>query len=752
MADRDIAGGRGHRSSLAALSGTTVLSGIDVVEVGTGIGGSAAGAVLGLLGATVRKEICPGQYAQLTERELALLRILDDGKQITEVSEDDMRRPERLRADIAIGEADTPGSPRLATAAQRTAYCEQVARTTVPSFVTISPYGLDGPKAGLAGGELAALASGGAAGYMKSAAGRPMKPAGYTATLTAGQFAALAGLHGLREGRRHGRCVHHDLAMQDVVVVTGAFLESAHLLFDCPGESGSSRYSAPAGLFACADGLINLVVLEDHQWQNLKQLLGYPEWAAGIETTIERRANADLIRQRFEEWSTAMPAKECAARLQAARVPATVVNTCDDLLADRDLRARGFFRETEDAGLRVPGLPAVVRPSARSAPGATAEGGARARNRVLDLSHVLAGPLGTAWLGAMGFDVVKVEDPARLDSYRRRGPFCTGINDPERSAYFSAVNFSKRGISLGYETPDGGSALGKLARDADFIVENLSATRAARVLPAGARAESSACLISSSGFGRVASERASWRAYGHNIHAHGGLVHLSKDRDGNPTDLGTAWADPLTAIWIALTVTAQSLLPAGTGFDVDLSMSEVVAFQFPDLLAAQQASGKDVQEEESRLPGYAPHGIFATSDGWLAVAVRTDEEWVRLVEALGRPPALSADGYRSVSGRTARQAELEAGLETVLRATDHATAVTRLQGAGLSCTSVLQAEDLITDPHLEHRGLFRPVRHPVCGTRRLAGLPWKIAGGAAYPITPPPTVGQHSEDLDDPWR
>jgi crotonobetainyl-CoA:carnitine CoA-transferase CaiB-like acyl-CoA transferase len=447
-----------------------------------------------------------------------------------------------------------------------------------------------------------------------------------------------------------------------------------------------------------------------------------------------------------------MPAKECAARLQAARVPATVVNTCADLLADSDLQAREFFQQTGPAELRVPGLPAVARPSKRDAPRATAPGGTRARTRVLDLSHVLAGPLGTAWLGAMGFDVVKVEDPARLDSYRRRGPFCAGINDPERSAYFSAVNFSKRGISLGYEAPDGGSALSKLLRDADFIVENLSATRAARVLPAAARAESSACLISSSGFGRVASERASWRAYGHNIHAHGGLVHLSSDRDGNPTDLGTAWADPLTAIWIALTVTAQSLLPADQGFDVDLSMSEVVAFQFPDLLAAQQTSSKDVQEEESRLPGYVPHGIFPTSDGWLAVGVRTDEEWARLVEALGCPPTLTAAGYRGASGRTARQAELEADLEAVLRATDHATAVTRLQSAGLSCTGVLRAEDLITDPHLEHRGLFRPVRHPVCGDRRLAGLPWKVADGPAYPITPPPTIGQHSEDLDDPWR
>src|SRR6185312_6649384 len=210
-------------------------------------------------------------------------------------------------------------------------------------------------------------------------------------------------------------------------------------------------------------------------------------------------------------------------------VPATKVNSCADLAASEGVDVMsGFLRPGTGSGReRLPGLP--VRLTARR-PGASATGPAAEparRHRVLEVSQVLVTPLAMSWLGAMGVDVLKLEDPARVDVYRRVGPFLNGEPNPEASAYFAFANYSKRSHAVELESPEGQARLRELLADADVVVTNLSPGRARRVgLTRDALdRQGGATLVSSSGWSS-ATAHAAYRAYGLNIQAAAGVVHL----------------------------------------------------------------------------------------------------------------------------------------------------------------------------------------------------------------------------------
>src|SRR5260370_40583202 len=103
--------------------------------------------------------------------------------------------------------------------------------------------------------------------------------------------------------------------------------------------------------------------------------------------------------------------------------------------------------------MTAPGAPWVAAPADHETPGNGPDRGLGGL-RILELTHVLAGPIVGSLLGAMGADVVRLEDERRLDIYRRTGPFADGIAGLERGAYFAVANFSKRSVLAGADDID----------------------------------------------------------------------------------------------------------------------------------------------------------------------------------------------------------------------------------------------------------------------------------------------------------
>jgi len=661
------------------------------------------------------------------------------------------------QSDIVICDSDD-GLFGVGTNA-RDKYIELVSAVNQSIWISISPYGLTGPSSRFRGNELTVLASGGLLNASRGQDGRPVKLAGMQGQIVGGYFAALAALHGLLCREQGGSPVHFDVSLQETVIMTSVFLECVHQLFECPGPGGAARYVSPRGLYQCRDGDVYLIAIENHQWEGLLRALGSPSWASGIMSPEDRVASSELIDLELARWMKTRSSEECMFLLQAEGVPAAAVNSPKTLLANEWLGRREFFQEHfHPNGARevLPGLPAsVTRTAELVAPGAPSANReiSKRRYRVLDITHVLAGPLATSWLGTMGVDVVKVEDRARVDLYRR-GPFARGEDNIEGGAYFAACNYSKRSFTLSETNWE--NELKQLAKSADVIVENLGAHRASQYgIGVGLFANSEGqgrTLISSSGFGR-GTPMEDFRAYAGHAHAFGGLTYLTRDDGGNMTNVRAAWSDTVSAVWMAAFTLRSLVDPPPTDDWIDISMAEVVAAQLPEFFSYVSRDNLQLTSEANELDCAAPSGVYKCrgEDQWLALGIHNDKEWREFCNVLGNPSALTSSRFDHAHDRKL-QSELDRMIEQELLQYDVEDIAARLQMAGLRAAPVINAEKVISDPHILARGLFQSVHHPVLGNCRMPGLPWTRYASPRDPITSPPLLGEHTQDVWIEWQ
>ncbi|OCB51427.1 carnitine dehydratase [Mycobacterium malmoense] len=682
------------------------LSGVKVLQVGEGVAGAAATSLLANLGAEVSKlggGFSPPRVGPMITVGAASVPlvdvVLDRGKRILQSPSD---IAELIDAhDIVIVDHDAAIDPPQASHAV---------------VVSVSPFGLTGPRSVERGGELIAQAAGGMLATIEGSDGTPVPAPGYVALKAAGAVTALAALHGLDRRNATGAPVSVDVSVQEAVAFTAALPECAHVLYSCPGRAGSGRYLAPSGLFACRDGLVRITAVENHQWTGLLVALGHPAWATGLGERAARIEHADLINHHVGAWAATLLKEDCATLLQANGVPSTPVNTPAEILTSPQFASRGAISVTRLGGVAL----SVLAP-----PWATRPGGRFGRHRtgrlndlrVAELTHVLAGPIVGALLGGMGARVLRLEDRDRLDIYRRTGPFAAGRPGVERGAYFAVANHSKRSalIDPGRPTQDVAAAL----EDADVLIENVGAARLTRlgVDPVDI-ADSGRLVMRVSGFGSTG-PMAGYRVYANNVQSYGGLAGLTTGSDGSPARLGTVIADPLSSVVAAAVIAAWALGPArDSGAVIDLSMAEVVASTVAEFVAAASAPQGVVSDSAAAARG----GVYRSADDrWVAVELSAPADWARLTELAEEPDQLAA----LIAGAPAREA------------------AARLTTAGLRAAVVQRADDLVSDPHLAARGFFPEITHPDpdIGTARLVGLPWRFTGQGPIPLAPPPALG-----------
>ncbi|WP_299577181.1 CoA transferase [uncultured Williamsia sp.] len=688
---------------------TAFLSGIRVVEVGGGVVGSAAASLLAGLGADVATTGPTGGRVGPVLRGRsrsvpAIDAVLDRRKRfVTTQGALSLARD----ADIVVVDGVDPTEIR-----------RQVGDG--PVVVSITPFGLDGPRAGDAGGELVAQAAGGLLSTIEDGAGTPVPAPGHVAQRTAGAQAALAALHGLDRRAAGGHAVSVDLSVQEAVVATAFLPECAHRIFACPGRAGSGRYLAPSGLFRAADGLVRITAIENHQWRGLVAALGDPDWAHGLDERQSRIDHADLINDRVTAWAGDRPKSDCARVLQAHGVPSTAVNLPGELVSSEQFRHRGAVIDTELEGAPavVIGEPWVVH-AGGSAP--ARRSGRLADIRIAELTHVLAGPIVGTLLGAMGATSVRVEDPDRLDIYRRTGPFARGIAGTERGAYFAVANHSKRSVQI--DSEHAVAEVAALIDQSDVVIENVGSSRLTRLgVDPDALAAAGTVTLRVSGFG-TDGPMAGNRVYANNVQAYGGLAGSTLASDGSPARLGTVIADPLSSVMGALVVAAWALGPARTtGAVIDLSMAEVVASLVGEYVAAGSSTHPTGTDPD------VLRGVYRCRDDRFAAVELLDlDERRRCAELLGDP----AD---DLSATLARAAEGE----------DAQVFARRLADAGVRAAAVVAADDLLADKHLAARGFFPGYDHPDpdITDARLVGLPWRFVGEPAIPLGPPPTLGE----------
>ena len=357
--------------------------------------------------------------------------------------------------------------------------------------------------------------------------------------------------------------------------------------------------------------------------------------------------------------------------------------------------------------------------------------GPLAGTRVLELAHVMAGPVCGLMLADLGADVVKVERLPGGDGSRAFVP-------PElegESVAFMMLNRGKRGIALDLRRPEGIEIVRRIAAGADVLIENFRVGTMERMglgWEALARANPRLVYCQITGFGRTGPLA---EAGGFDLIAQGyaGLMGITGEGPGrDPVKIGAPVTD-ITAGILAAMGAAAALYErerTGRGQLVDTSLFEAGIAQTYWQSAIALATGVSPGPMGTAHPLSAPYQAFRTADGWLNVGASNAATWTRLTEAIGRPELRADPRFAENAGRMAHLDELCAVLRPVFEARPTSEWLALLAAAGVPAGPVASIGEMLDHPQTLAREMVVEVRHARLGAVRSLGSPVKLSGSA----------------------
>ncbi len=366
--------------------------------------------------------------------------------------------------------------------------------------------------------------------------------------------------------------------------------------------------------------------------------------------------------------------------------------------------------------------------------------------RILDFTWVVAGPVATRILADHGAEVVKIERkvPPPLGN-RKLGLQC----DLHRNKVSLALNMAEpRGVEIAR----------RLAAKSDLVMDNFSA----RVMRSwGMDYESLVAVkpdiicISMSGLGHTG-PRSSYVSYGPTLQALAGYTMLMAEADGTPAGYGYSYADMCGGYTGALAalIALWNRKRTGQGQFVDLSQFEAVT-----AVVGTSLMDISVNNREQKPFGYvsqeapaAPHGVYrcrardGDDDRWVAISVRSQPEWDRFVDAIGKPPWADDPKFRTLYLRMRNREELDALISRWTSERSAEDAMATLQRARVAAGVVANGIDICRrDPQLKERGFWPPVSTPGDKTTHVTGIPFKISTGSGTIRSAGPEVGENNE-------
>jgi crotonobetainyl-CoA:carnitine CoA-transferase CaiB-like acyl-CoA transferase len=375
------------------------------------------------------------------------------------------------------------------------------------------------------------------------------------------------------------------------------------------------------------------------------------------------------------------------------------------------------------------------------------EGGPLAGIRVLDLTRILAGPLCTMMLGDMGADVIKVEPPETGDDTRTWGPpFLAGD-----AVYFLGVNRNKRSLTLNMAVPAGQKILAGLIEKADVLIDNFKLgtlekwgfTDAwfARQAPRLVR-----CSIT--GYGS-SGPKAALPGYDFILQAESGLMSICGEPEGKPTKYGVAIVDVCTGMLASNSILAalNARERTGKGQKVELSLYETSLAMLVNVAASYLAAARNAGRFGNGHPSIVPYTTYQTADAMIALGVGNERQFARIAEVLGHSEWTKDARFASNAARVENRSVID-GLINEALSHDRADAwLAKLKAVGIPCGKINSVAEALEDPQTAARQMVETVEHPTVGALKMLGIPFKFSDTACSVRRPPPTLGQHSEEI-----
>ncbi len=365
--------------------------------------------------------------------------------------------------------------------------------------------------------------------------------------------------------------------------------------------------------------------------------------------------------------------------------------------------------------------------------------------RVLSFTQFLMGPSCAQFLADLGADVIKIEPPGGALWERNWSGANLYLNG--MSAFFLASHRNQRSLSIDLKKPEGREIAHRLVKSADVLVQNFRPgvmTRLGLDWEQAKAMNPRLVYVSASGYGDASPYR---ERPGQDLlmQAVPGLAASSGRADQPPTAVGTSVIDQHGASLLALGVLAALLERArtGQGMHVEVSMLRA-ALDLQLEIASYVLNGARLDKSPTPLATTfhpPPYGIYATSDGWLALSMSPLSALRDTLDLPGLEPYTKERWPYEAREVVARM------IEPVIRKRTTAEWLEYLVPKGIWAAPVLTLPEALADPAVQAADAIQEVDHPVAGRVRLLRFPLELSSGRAGVRRPPPTAGQHSEEI-----
>lgn len=591
------------------------------------------------------------------------------------------------------------------------------------THVSITGFGLKGPKKSYLTCDLIAQAEGGALYVTGLPHKPPLKLAGKQAYRIAQLYAVVAALLGLRKRRLEGKGCFIDLSLQEAVCATLErvlvnFLREGKIT-KRTGHSSDENFT----IMHASDGFF----LVSQKWQQevlqewLQQEMGYK---------LQQKENFSEI---LGKWIGKTKREELFYRGQTMGFPWAPVATPYEVLSNPQLIARGFFSHSS--------VPYHIRSSQKSVPArpgkkkATVSQKILSGIRVLDFTRVMAGPYATRLLADFGAEVIKIQNKKTA----------TGAED-NRSSYFQFWNRNKKSITLNMARKEAKELFLQFVAKSDIVVENFTP----RVMKNWGLSyeyltnfRPDLIMLSMTAMGQEG-PFSNFTAYGPTLHALSGLTYLTSYDDKVPVGPGYAYGDVVFGLWgvIAILGALEYREKTGYGLFIDLSGLESLCLMLlPELKAA--SSGELKNEEDA-----APYGCYPCKgeDRFCVLAIFAEDQWLRLCDLAEQESWKRDRRFADKQKRRENGALLDELLSQWTRKHEAESLVKELQGAHIPAGFVQNVRDLFYDHHLRERGFFAPFPEGGKENPFVDTYPFRIPGEEMC-FRRAPALGEHNYEV-----
>lgn len=375
--------------------------------------------------------------------------------------------------------------------------------------------------------------------------------------------------------------------------------------------------------------------------------------------------------------------------------------------------------------------------------------------RVADLTAMWAGPYATMVLADFGADVIKIEAPRAWDNLRTliRPPLALGEHWWNSNAYFQEYNRNKRSLTLDLTSAQGRELFGRLVAKSDIVIENFRADVMDRlgIGPDWLRQQrEDIIVIGMASFGKTGPD-AGAMAYGPVVEQLSGLASLTGYGDGIPYKTGVSYGDPVAGVAAAAAAVTALIRRrrTGRGQVIDLAQREPMTTLIGEAFMEWSMNHRLVPHRGNESEQMAPHNAYPCegSDEWIAIAVRSDQEWAGLCAAMGDPTTNADERFSTVRSRVEHRAELDriVAAWTVTLTKQQAFDLCRANAVPAGPVSTMP--EVLADPHLADRGYYEDAEHPEVGAWAMHGWLWRTTDAGPCIVAPAPDLGSNNHEI-----